>query len=202
MDAFPAFVPLAGRRVIIVGDGEMAEGKAVLFIGSPAELVRLPDGPAALAPATYVGAALVFIASPDEAVAIASAKAARAGGAMLVNVVDRPALCDFYTPALVDRGAVVAAVGTTGSGPLLAGRLKGEIDRVMPARVGELALMLKAIQGDVRARFPDFGARKAFLAALLDGPAAAAALAGDAAEGERLARAALADHGPSAALPG
>jgi precorrin-2 dehydrogenase/sirohydrochlorin ferrochelatase len=194
MDAFPAYVPLAGRRVIIVGEGEMAEGKAALFVGSPADLVRLPDGPEALAPATYVGAALVFIASPDEATALACAKAARAGGAMLVNVVDRPAYCDFYTPALVDRGAVVAAVGTTGSGPMLAGRLKTEIDKVMPARVGELALMLKAIQGAVRARFPEFGARKAFLATVLDGPAAAAALAGDAVEGERLALAALAAH--------
>ena len=44
MDAFPAFVPLRGRRVIIVGEGDMADGKAVLFEGSPAELVRLPDG--------------------------------------------------------------------------------------------------------------------------------------------------------------
>jgi precorrin-2 dehydrogenase/sirohydrochlorin ferrochelatase len=192
MDAFPAFVPLKGRRVIVVGEGEMAEGKAVLFAGSPAELARLPDGPAALDPETYKGAALVFIASPDERTAIACAAAARAGGAMLVNVVDRPAHCDFYTPALVDRGAVVAAVGTTGSGPLLAGRLKGEIDKVMPQRVGDLADMLRAIQGDVRARFPDFGARKAFLASVLDGPAALAALSGDAAEGERLARAALA----------
>jgi precorrin-2 dehydrogenase/sirohydrochlorin ferrochelatase len=192
MDAFPAFVPLKGRRVIVVGEGEMADGKAVLFAGSPAELVRLPDGPAALDPQTYAGAALVFIASPDEQTAIACAYAARSGGAMLVNVVDRPAHCDFYTPALVDRGPVVAAVGTTGSGPLLAGRLKAEIDKAMPQRVGDLADMLKAIQGDVRTRFPDFAARKAFLASVLDGPAGAAALAGDPAEGERLARAALA----------
>jgi precorrin-2 dehydrogenase/sirohydrochlorin ferrochelatase len=191
MDAFPAFVPLKGRRVIVVGEGEMAEGKAVLFQGSPAELVRIPESGVALEPETYAGAALVFIASADEAFAKAAAQAAREGGAMLVNVVDRPALCDFYTPAVVDRGAVVAAVGTTGSGPMLAARLKGEIDRVMPAHVGDLADMLKAIQGEVRARFPDFSERKAFLASLLDGPAGAAALEGDPAEGERIARAAL-----------
>jgi precorrin-2 dehydrogenase/sirohydrochlorin ferrochelatase len=191
MDAFPAFVPLKGRRVIVVGEGEMADGKAVLFEGSPAELIRKPADALALEPATYVGAALVFIASADEDFAKAVAQAAREGGAMMVNVVDRPALCDFYTPAVVDRGAVVAAVGTTGSGPMLAGRLKAEIDRVMPANIGDLADMLKAIQGEVRARFPDFAERKAFLAAVLDGPAGAAALTGDAVEGERLARTAL-----------
>jgi precorrin-2 dehydrogenase/sirohydrochlorin ferrochelatase len=195
MDAFPAFVPLKGRRVIVVGEGEMADGKAVLFDGSPAQLFRIPEGGVALEPQTYAGSALVFIASADESFAKAAAQAARDGGALLVNVVDRPALCDFYTPALVDRGAVVAAVGTTGSGPMLAGRLKAEIDKAMPAHVGDLALMLKAIQGAVRARFPDFGERKAFLASVLDGPAGAAALAGDAAEGERLALAAL--EGPS-----
>jgi siroheme synthase-like protein len=187
MDAFPAFVPLSGRRVIVVGEGEMADGKAVLFEGSPAQLVRKPADALALEPQTYAGATLVFIASADEGFAKAAAAAARAGGAMLVNVVDKPALCDFYTPALVDRGAVVAAVGTTGSGPMLAGRLKAEIDRAMPANVGDLATMLKAIQGAVRASFPDFTARKAFLASVLDGPAGAAALAGDAAEGERIA---------------
>jgi siroheme synthase-like protein len=191
MDAFPAFVPLKGRRVIVVGVGEMADGKAVLFDGSPAEVVRVGDTPTALEPETYAGATLVFIASMEESFAKAAAAAARMGGAMLVNVVDRPALCDFYTPALVDRGAVVAAVGTTGSGPMLAGRLKAEIDRAMPARVGDLAVMLKAIQAEVRARFSDFTERKAFLAGVLDGPAGAAALAGDPVEGERIARAAL-----------
>jgi precorrin-2 dehydrogenase/sirohydrochlorin ferrochelatase len=191
MDAFPAFVPLKGRRVLIVGAGEMADGKAALFEGSPAEVVRRPADALALEPETYAGATLVFIASEDEGYAQAAAQAARAGGAMLVNVVDKPSLCDFYTPALVDRGAVVAAVGTTGSGPMLAGRLKAEIDKAMPPHVGDLAHMLKAIQGEVRARFPDFAARKAFLASVLDGPAGAAALAGDPAEGERLARAAL-----------
>ena len=103
-----------------------------------------------------------------------------------------PALCDFYTPALVDRGAVVAAVGTTGSGPLLAQRLKGEIDRVLPAGLGLLAGVLKAVQPAVRATFPDFSDRRAFLTALLDGPAAAAALGGDAAS-----RGALGSREPS-----
>jgi siroheme synthase-like protein len=193
MDAFPAFVPLTGRRVIVVGEGEMADGKAVLFDGSPAEVIRRPADALALEPQTYAGATLVFIASADEGYARAAAAAARAGGAMLVNVVDKPALCDFYTPALVDRGAVVAAVGTTGSGPMLAGRLKTQIDKVMPAHVGDLAAMLKAIQGEVRARFPDFTARKTFLASVLDGPAGAAALAGDAAGGERIVRGMLAE---------
>ena len=61
MDHFPAFLPLAGRRVVIVGSGEAADAKARLFDGSPAVLVRLevPD------PAVLAAADLVFIALPD-----------------------------------------------------------------------------------------------------------------------------------------
>ena len=64
MDTFPAFFPLAGRRVVIAGEGEPAIAKARLFEGSPAEVVRVgPD--AAFDPAAYLGADLVFVASFD-----------------------------------------------------------------------------------------------------------------------------------------
>jgi precorrin-2 dehydrogenase/sirohydrochlorin ferrochelatase len=200
MDAFPAFIPLKGRRVIVVGAGEMADGKADLFTGSPAELVRRPFDAAALYPELYTGFHLVFIAAPDDGAGAAAAAAARAAGAMLVNVVDRPHLCDFYTPALVDRGSVVAAVGTTGSGPMLAQRLKGAIAAVMPQGLGALADLLKELQGDVRARFPDFPGRRAFLTTLLDGPVAEAALEGRIEEARGLARAALQGAATTSAL--
>jgi len=76
MDSFPAYFPLAGRKVVIVGSDVQAEGKARLFEGSPAELVRIDDG-RALDPDTYRGAALVFISGEDEAFARMAAQAAR-----------------------------------------------------------------------------------------------------------------------------
>ena len=64
MEAFPAFFPLAGKRVVIAGDGEQAEAKLRLFEGSPATVDHL-TGPAALEASSYAGAALAFVASPD-----------------------------------------------------------------------------------------------------------------------------------------
>ena len=64
MDAFPAFFPLAGGRIVIAGSGEPAAARARLLAGSPAEVVRI-EGEAALDPATYAGARLVFIANPN-----------------------------------------------------------------------------------------------------------------------------------------
>jgi precorrin-2 dehydrogenase/sirohydrochlorin ferrochelatase len=191
MDAFPAFVSLAGRRVIIVGMGREAQEKAALFVGSPATLVRLPADAAALRPETYAGAAIVFIADQDWDWSTRARAAAKAAGA-LVNVVDKPALCDFYTPAIVDRGPVVGAIGSTGSAPGLARRLKTELNSRWPEGLGRVAAMIGGIKAAARAALPEFEARRDFLDTLLDSPAADAALAGDLDAAHRLAREALA----------
>jgi len=64
MDSFPAFFPMRGARVVVAGEGEMAEAKARLFAGSPAQVQRL-QGAAALDPAAYQGARLAFVAGDD-----------------------------------------------------------------------------------------------------------------------------------------
>lgn len=191
MDSFPAFVPLAGRRVVIVGEGREADEKAALFVGAPCDLVRLAASAPALESQTYAGAALVFIGDCDEAFAIQAREAARAGGALLINCVDRPRLCDFYSPAIVDRGPVVGAVGTTGQAPGLARRLKAELDARWPAALSRLAGLIEAMKGEARSALPGFDARRAYLESLLDGPVAEAALAGDAERAITLAREAL-----------
>ena len=177
MNAFPAFFPLAGRSVAIAGEGEGAEAKARLFVGSPAIVVRL-DNVAALDPTSYVGMALAFIAGDDEVWAREAADAARAAH-VPVNVVDRPALCDFTTPSIIDRGTVVAAIGTGGASPMLATMLRQDIEARTPEGIGRVAELFQTMQDEVRAAFPDAGARRRFLRTALSSPAAEAALAGD-----------------------
>ncbi len=181
MDAFPAFFPLAGRTVVIAGAGESAEAKARLFAGSPAHMVRL-DGEAAFDPAAYAGATLAFVASAEPDFRVRAHAAAKAAG-VLVNVVDQADLCDFTTPAVIDRGAVVAAVGTGGAAPMLAALLRNDIEARVPAGAGRVAAMLRTVQDEVRAAVPDLAARRAFLRASLAGPAAQAAMAGEMEQG-------------------
>ncbi|ADG08577.1 siroheme synthase [Caulobacter segnis] len=191
MDSFPAYFPLAGRKVVIAGSGEPAEAKARLFEDSPATVVRL-EGPEAFAADAYRNAVLVFVGDADEAFVQAAVAAARAAGA-LVNVVDRPALCDFNTPAIIDRGQVVAAVGTGGSAPVMATLLRNAIEAQVPEGVGRVAALLARFQDEVRRALPVLHERRAFLRAAVRGPAAEAALAGDMARAETLLRDALAD---------
>ncbi|MBU4435682.1 MAG: siroheme synthase [Alphaproteobacteria bacterium] len=190
MDSFPAFFPLAGRTVVIAGSGEGADNKARLFAGSPATLVRL-DGHAAFLPGSYSGAVLAFISSDDEVFVQAAAAAARAAR-VLVNVVDKPALCDFNTPAVIDRGEVVAAVGTGGSAPVLATMLRNDIESQVPEGAGRVAAMLRRFQDEVRKTLPALHERRAFLRDAVAGEAAQAAMAGDMEMAGRLFREALA----------
>jgi precorrin-2 dehydrogenase/sirohydrochlorin ferrochelatase len=106
--------------------------------------------------------------------ALAAARAAHAP----VNVVDRPALCDFTTPAVIDRGEVVAAVGTGGASPMLAGLLRSAVAARIPEGAGRVAALFRQHQAEVREALPDLAQRRAFLRAALSGPAADAALAG------------------------
>jgi precorrin-2 dehydrogenase/sirohydrochlorin ferrochelatase len=191
MEAFPAFFPLRGRRVVIAGAGEGAEAKARLLAGSPAEVARI-DGDAALRPESYAGAAMAFVGSPDLGFCQAAGAAARTAG-VPVNVVDHPALCDFHTPAIIDRGPVVAAIGTAGAAPIVAALLRAELEARIPAGLGRLAGLLGDLRAEIVAAFPDLAARRAFLRAQLGGPAAAAADRGDMADAERQLRQAIAD---------
>ena len=177
MDAFPAFFPLAGRSVAIAGEGEGAAAKARLFVGSPATVVRLV-GPESLRSEAYVGMALAFIAGEDEIWVRAAAAAARAAH-VPVNVVDRPALCDFTTPAVIDRGEVVAAIGTGGASPMLATMLRHDIEARIPEGAGRVAALFRTLQDEVRTALPDSDARRRFLRTALTGPAAEAAMSGD-----------------------
>jgi precorrin-2 dehydrogenase/sirohydrochlorin ferrochelatase len=190
LDSFPAYFPLAGRKVVIAGSGDGADNKARLFEGSPATLVRL-DGHAAFLPGSYAGAVLAFVASDDEVFVQAAAAAARAAR-VLVNVVDKPALCDFNTPAVIDRGEVVAAVGTGGSAPVLATMLRNDIEAQVPEGAGRVAAMLRRFQDEVRKTLPALHERRSFLRDAATGEAAQAAMAGDMETAGRLFREALA----------
>ncbi len=86
---------------------------------------------------------------------------------------------------------MVAAIGTGGAAPIVSALLRAELEAKIPAGLGRLATLFGALRPQIVAAFPDLSHRRAFLRALLGGPAAAAADAGDLARAERLIRAEL-----------
>ncbi|RWQ60184.1 MAG: uroporphyrinogen-III C-methyltransferase, partial [Mesorhizobium sp.] len=71
-----------------------------------------------------------------------------------VNAVDRPELCDFFTPALVNRAPVAIAIGTEGAGPVLAQMLRSRIDRMLSPSLGPLASLAASLRGTAERLLP------------------------------------------------
>ena len=100
--------------------------------------------------ATPTGAALVYGANGDAGEDARAAAIGRAAGA-LVNIVDDLEGSDFITPAIVDRDPVTVAIGTEGAAPVLARKIKAEIEEMLPATLGLLTRIGQGFRGRVEA---------------------------------------------------
>ncbi len=101
-----------------------------------------------------------------------------------VNIVDRPDLSTFIFPSIVDRGEVVVAIGTGGTSPVLARRLREKIEQLLPERIGEFASLMGRYRERLHAlRHRGFSTRQ-FWERVIDGPIGALFLAGRTAKAE------------------
>ncbi|QZO01469.1 siroheme synthase CysG [Chenggangzhangella methanolivorans] len=195
LTAFPAFFRVSHRTVAVVGAGPAAAAKLRLLGETDASLRVIACEPSAelladaarlnaeivretFEPRHVAGAALVFAATEIEAQDRAVAEAARAAG-VPVNVVDRPELCDFITPAIVNRAPLAVAIGTEGAAPVLARHVRARIEAMLAPETGRLASLAESLRGVVADLLPAAESRRRFWAKLFDGPVAARALAGD-----------------------
>ncbi len=182
MKHLPLFFDLSGRKVVVVGEGPAADRRAALARSAGAAVRQLAD----IRIDDLRGAAAVFVATGDLEHDTVAQRVARSLG-VPVNVADRPALCDFILPAIVDRDGVVVAISTGGASPTLAATLRGRIEAVLPERIGSLAKLAATFRAQVNALIVDPARRRTFWRRLAEGPAARLALAGDDAGARRAA---------------
>jgi uroporphyrin-III C-methyltransferase/precorrin-2 dehydrogenase/sirohydrochlorin ferrochelatase len=218
MNYFPIFFDLKSLRVLIVGGGDVAWRKLALLERTGASIAvvapkvlpviqeRAAAGKIELALREFVpedldGARLVIVATSRRAVNrwIATLSEARA---IPVNVVDDREASRFIVPAIIDRNPVLVAVATEGTSPVLARRLRERLEAIIPTRIGELALWLRALRQTARRRLPEPGARRRFFEAIVDGPAAHRFAAGDVHGAQRIAQQLLAGSARSAPAAG
>ncbi len=185
----PIFLDLAGKRALIAGGTAAAAWKAELLVAAGARvdvyaehlepematcLEQAPDRVRHHAVAWSVGnfqgaaIALADIDSDDEARAFACA--ARAAG-VPVNVIDKPAFCQFQFGSIVNRSPVVIGISTDGAAPILGQAIRRRIETLLPpslAEWGQLArqmrhaVMTNLAKGAPRRRFWEFLADRAF----------------------------------------
>lgn len=184
MKHLPLFFDVAGRKLVVVGEGPMADRRVELARSCGADVRRFPV--ASVRIADFKGAAAAFVATGDADSDTSAQKLARAAG-VPVNVADRPALCDFILPAIVDRDDVVVAISTGGASPTLATVLRGRIEAALPERLGAIARLAVTFRAQVKALIHDPARRRAFFRTLIEGPAGRLAMAGDEVGARRVA---------------
>ncbi len=147
------------------------------------------------------GRPLVIAATEDDAEDTRVSAIARALG-VPVNVPDRIELCTFVLPAIVDRGEVTIAIGTSTTAPVLAQRLRAWLERELHPRLDALAKLAGEFRGRVAERVPSGPPRRRFWEAVFEGAAAEAMLEGDEPKARSLIDAALDKAGEAGASQG
>lgn len=179
MDYLPIFLDLRGRKGLVVGGGDTAARKAALMLNAGAWVTAVSPEPlspafaelagtdrlihvqAAFQEKQLDGVDVVFAASEDEALDKAVHDAARARH-LPVNVVDKPGVCSFIMPSIIDRSPVMVAVSSGGEAPVLSRLLRARLETLIPAGYGRLAALAGRFKQAVRGKFSTTAERRKF----------------------------------------
>ncbi len=183
MAKYPIFLELGGRRVVVVGGGTIALRKAQVLLDAGARLVVVAEeaGDALTALCTQHGAELIrarylkqYIA--EAVLVIAATNDAKVNEQVyrdcqaleiLCNVVDDPAHCDFFVPAVVKRGDLQIAIGTEGYCPAYAGHLRQKLETMFTEEHGRFLAELERTRREIIDTVPSAD-RKSLLGELVD----------------------------------
>jgi uroporphyrin-III C-methyltransferase / precorrin-2 dehydrogenase / sirohydrochlorin ferrochelatase len=177
----PIFLALAGKRVVVAGDGAAAAWKAELLSAAGAEVhvfashpgeeisavaAQAPRGAMVLharawQPGDFAGAALAVGGFDDDGEARRFASAARAAG-VPVNVIDKPDHCDFSFGAIVNRSPLVIGISTDGAAPAFGQAIRAKLEGMIPRGFAHWADAARRWRAAVQASGLSFAARRRF----------------------------------------
>ena len=177
----PVFFKLQGKLVVMAGGTPPAVWKAELLAATGATVRIYAENPCPalveLAEAsetdaiTIVGrhwvpddlgkAAMAIGALDEDDEAQAFRDAAKHAG-VPVNIIDKPAFCDFQFGTIVARSPLVIGISTDGAAPVFGQALRARIEAVLPQALRDWAQAAKAWRADVQARTLDFASRRRF----------------------------------------
>ena len=180
-----ACLNLNGRRALVVGAGPVGLEKiqGLLAAGADVRVVatRAVEEVRALAREGHIawerrpyrssdldGCLLAVAATSDRSLNESVSRDAEERN-MLVNVADVPDLCNFILPAVHREGPLAVAISTAGASPALAKRMKREAAASFSSAYARLAMILEDLRPWAKANLNDYGARRDFFEAIVNG---------------------------------
>lgn len=181
---YPIYINLAGKKCLVVGGGKVAqrkietllEYKARVQVASPvvtdpidvwAQSNLISWAERNFEPADLADVFLVFIATGDKQTNKEIASLCRDRGIM-VNAVDDPENCDFFVPAILRRESLCIAVSTEGKSPLLAAKLRNELESLIPSAYGDWVETLGRLRDEIKHADLDIEQRQQIFAELVN----------------------------------
>jgi uncharacterized protein len=169
---FPVFLKLENMRVLVVGGGNVGLEKLnAILQNSPSTSVKLVavniHGPVRSLAATHANiqllekefeetdldeAQVVIVAVNDPHTSQVISQLARQNG-KLVNVADKPELCDFYLGSIVQKGNLKIAISTNGKSPTIAKRLKEIFNEMLPDKLDDVLNNMHIIRNKLNGDF-------------------------------------------------
>jgi uroporphyrin-III C-methyltransferase/precorrin-2 dehydrogenase/sirohydrochlorin ferrochelatase len=177
----PVFLALEGKRAVLAGGSAAAAWKAELLAAAGArvdvyaletseELLQVaadpPRGAVAINRRGWTaddlkGAAVAIGAFENDVDAGEFAAAARACG-VPVNVIDKPAFCDFAFGAIVNRSPLVIGISTDGAAPVFAQAIRAKLEALLPKGFADWAAAAARWRAAVKASGLSFSGRRKF----------------------------------------
>lgn len=182
---YPVSLNIEGRLCVVVGGGRVAARKVLSLLDCGAR-VRLVS-PAATAGledlarsgkidhvedcyrSEHLGGAFLVIGATDSDEINARVSSDSMEMGLLVNVVDDPPRGNFYVPAVVRRGPLQIAVSTDGKSPMLARKIKEQLEELFPGDYGSVVGMIGEYREKVIRETEDPDRKEKRLASMLDG---------------------------------
>jgi len=174
----PVFFALTGKRAVVAGGSAAAAWKAELLAASGASVDVYAVDPGeelveAAAPASITihhraieaadldGAAMAIGAFEDDGQAAAFATMARRAG-VPVNVIDKPAFCDFSFGSIVNRSPLVIGISTDGAAPVFGQAIRARLEALIPRGFARWAQAARQWRPRVQALALSFRERRRF----------------------------------------
>ncbi len=184
MKYYPVFLDLRERSCVVVGGGQVAERKTISLLEAGADVtVVSPDltpklrqlsssGKITHRPKAYdehdlTGAYLVIAATHSDDVNAAIGKICRKKH-VLVNVAAPPNEGNFVVPSVVDRGALLIAVSTSGASPAMARKIRAELEERYGQEYEHFLAKMMQLRHLLIEHVPDEESRRAVFQALAD----------------------------------
>ncbi|OHB61167.1 MAG: hypothetical protein A2167_04860 [Planctomycetes bacterium RBG_13_46_10] len=184
MAKYPIFLELTGKRVALIGGGAVAVRKACSLLAAGARLVvvaeQIDDVLTNLCASSsaelirskyskdYLSKAVLVIAATNDHQLNEQIYKDCQNLEILCNIVDQPELCDFYVPAVVNRGDLQIAIGTEGDCPAYAGHIRKKLEQIFTEKHGKFLAELVAIRDRIIKDVPNEADRKILLGELVD----------------------------------